>query len=273
MTTARLSRSPETGIEPSTETSSGSTSTRAVDRALALLSSVCLNEVTSLADASRRTGVPASTALRLLRTMEREHFVVRDADAGWRAGPRLLQLAVRSLAREPLARLARASLARLTVATGESAYLSVRGSDGLAVHVAAGEGTHPIRYAAWVGHTVPLDGSAVGAALDGTVGDDGYAARQPAGEPDVTQVSAPIRRPGGIIAALSIIGPAYRMDATVTPALGALVVAEAARLQAALGVPESNGPDPRSPDAYSSDQTRPADNGPHRDDPERVVAG
>jgi urocanate hydratase len=215
-----------------------SPSTRAVERALALLATVCTNEITSLAAASRRTGVPASTALRLLRTMEREQFVVRDDDAAWRAGPRLLQLAVRSLGREPLAKLARPSLARLTAATGESAYLSVRGSDGLAVHVAAYDGTHPVRYAAWVGHTVSLDGSAIGEVLEG-LGDDGaaegFVAMHPRGEPDATQVSAPIRRPGGVVAALSIIGPAYRMDDAAVPRLGEVVVAEAERLEAALG--------------------------------------
>jgi IclR family transcriptional regulator, acetate operon repressor len=217
---------------------STSPSTRAVERALALLATVCTHEITSLAAASRRTGVPASTALRLLRTMEREQFVVRDDDAAWRAGPRLLQLAVRSLGREPLAKLARPSLARLTAATGESAYLSVRGSDGLAVHVAAYDGTHPVRYAAWVGHTVSLDGTAIGQVLDGLDdegGTEGFAAMHPRGEPDATQVSAPIRRPGGVVAALSIIGPAYRMDDAAVPRLGEVVVAEAERLEAALG--------------------------------------
>jgi urocanate hydratase len=226
---ARKRPAPEPTAEP------GSSSTRAVERALALLATVCTNEVTSLSDASRRTGVPTSTALRLLRTLEGEQFVVRDADAAWRAGPRLLQLAVRSLAREPLARLARPALARLTAATGESSYLSVRGSDGLAVHVAAYDGTHPVRYAAWVGHTVPLTGTAIGAALDDTVGPAGFAAGHPPGEPDVTQVSAPLRRPGGVVAALSIIGPAYRLDEGATSAFGETVRAEAARLQDALG--------------------------------------
>ena len=210
-------------------------STRAVERALALLATVCTDDITSLSAASRRTGLPPSTALRLLRTLEREQFVVRDEDAGWRAGPRLLQLAVRSLAREPLAALARPSLARLTGVTGESSYLSVRGSDGLAVHVAAYDGTHPVRYAAWVGHTVPLAGSAIGAALAGGVGPAGYAAARPEAEPDVTQVSVPIRRPGGVVAALSVIGPGYRMDQAAVPALGAVVVAEAKHLEEALG--------------------------------------
>ena len=91
--------------------------------------------------------------------------------------------------------LARPALARLTAVTGESAYLSVRGAEGLAVHVAAGEGTFPVRYAAWVGHTLPLDGTAVGAALDDQVEACGYASGHPVGEPDVTQVAAPIRRP------------------------------------------------------------------------------
>jgi urocanate hydratase len=213
----------------------GSASTRAVERALALLATVCTSDISSLAAASRQTGVPASTALRLLRTMEREQFVVRDEDAGWRAGPRLLQLAVRSLAREPLAAMARPSLARLTAATGESSYLSVRGSDGLAVHVAAHDGTHPVRYAAWVGHTVALDGSAIGTALAGAVGSAGYVAGHPEGEPDVTQIAVPIRRPGGIVAALSVIGPAYRMNESVVPGLGQVVRAESARLEEALG--------------------------------------
>lgn len=215
-------------------------STRTVERALALLATVCTNDITSLAAASRSTGVPASTALRLLRTLEREQFVVRDEDAGWRAGPRLLQLAVRSLAREPLARLARPSLARLTAATGESSYLSVQGSDGLAVHVAAYDGTHPVRYAAWVGHTVPLEGSAIGAALAGDLGPAGYATAHPGGEPDVTQVSAPIHRPGGVVAALSIVGPSYRMDPAAVEQLGTVVVAEAARLETAMGTADSH---------------------------------
>jgi urocanate hydratase len=225
-----------TGMSVATaETGSGSSSTRAVQRALALLATVCTHDVSSLATASRRTGVPASTALRLLRTLEAEHFVVRDGDAGWRAGPRLLQLAVRSLAREPLARLAGPSLARLTAQTGESAYLSVRGADGLAVHVAAAEGTHPVRYSAWVGHTLPLAGTAVGQVLDDRTGAEGYAAGPPALEPDVTQIAAPIRRPGGVVAALSVIGPAYRLDPATVGRLGQAVLAEAHTLEAAMG--------------------------------------
>ena len=102
---ADRARRPTARSEPAGE--SAASSTRAVERALALLATVCTQDVTSLAAASRRTGVPASTALRLLRTMEREHFVVRDDEAAWRPARACSSSPIRSLAREPLARLAR----------------------------------------------------------------------------------------------------------------------------------------------------------------------
>jgi urocanate hydratase len=210
-------------------------STRAVERALDLLSAVCTSGEITLSEAGRRTGVPASTALRLLRTLEQRHFVVRDEESSWRAGPRLLQLAVRSLGREPLARLARVSLARLASETGESAYLSSRGGDSHAVHVAAAEGTQPVRYAAWVGHTEPLHGSATGRALLGQVDAEGFTVGPASGADDVVAVAAPVRRPGGIVAAVSVVGPAYRFGPEQVQIAGRQVVAEAARLEAALG--------------------------------------
>jgi hypothetical protein len=97
-----------------------------------------------------------------------------------------------------------------------------------------------VRYAAWVGHTVPLEGSAIGAALAGDLGPAGYATAHPGGEPDVTQVSAPIHRPGGVVAALSIVGPSYRMDPAAVEQLGTVVVAEAARLETAMGTADSH---------------------------------
>ena len=144
--------------------------------------------------------------------------------------------------------------------TGESAYLSVRGAEGLAVHVAAGEGTFPVRYAAWVGHTLPLDGTAVGAALDDQVGAAGYASGHPVGEPDVTQVAAPIRRPGGVVAALSVIGPAYRMDEATVGRLGEAVVAEAQLLEAALGCCRSAARPGLGPALRESSRSEPVDN-------------
>ena len=56
----------------------GHGATRTVERALALLSEVCAGEAVTLTECARHTGLPASTALRLLRTLESVGFVSRD---------------------------------------------------------------------------------------------------------------------------------------------------------------------------------------------------
>jgi DNA-binding IclR family transcriptional regulator len=79
-TTVRLPRAP--------------TSTRAVERALALLNAVARGEGRGrLCELARATDVPASTALRLLRTLERQDYVRREADGCFRPGAGLLELA------------------------------------------------------------------------------------------------------------------------------------------------------------------------------------
>jgi urocanate hydratase len=101
------------------------TSTRTVERALLLLGAVCERGSVTLADAARDAGLSASTALRLLRTLESTGFVRRDDAGGYRPGLRVVQLGAQALSSESLVSLAEGSLERLVRLTGESAYLSV----------------------------------------------------------------------------------------------------------------------------------------------------
>ena len=120
-------------------------STRTVERALALLSEVCTREAVTLTECARHTGLPASTALRLLRTLESAGFISRDDDGGsFRAGPRMIQLGATAVGRNELARLARPALDRIGTATRESAYLSIKGVDETADLHRPGRG-HPRR--------------------------------------------------------------------------------------------------------------------------------
>lgn len=209
--------------------------TRAVDRALALLSEVCGPEPIGLAEAARRTTLPASTALRLLRTLEAAGFVRRDADGAFSAGPRLLQLGATALSRSSLAHLGEPALRRIVGLTGESTYLSVRGPGDQAIHIAMAEGTRSVRHTSWVGRSVPLAGLAVGRALTGDVPRAGFVTQRDAFEQDVTAVAAPVRGPGGITAALSLVGPTHRLDDHCVERFGRIVADEAARLSSALG--------------------------------------
>jgi DNA-binding IclR family transcriptional regulator len=218
--------------------SAATSSTRTVDRALGLLAVVCEQEAIGLSECARRASLPASTALRLLRTLEASGFVARGDDGSFRAGPRLVQLGASALGRHALVGLAEPALRRIVAATGESAYLSIAGPNDTAIYIAIVEGTRAVRHTSWVGRALPSADLAVGAALRGAVGPSGYIAERDRAEPDVTAIVAPIRRPGGGIAgALSLLGPSYRIDDEAMHAYGQIVSTEAHALADQLGVP------------------------------------
>ena len=213
------------------------TGTRTVERALALLG-VITEAPTPLSECARRTSLPPSTALRLLRTLERSGFATRADDGDYTAGPRMIQLGATALGHHELTRLAEPALDRITAATGESAYLSVRGVGDTALYLAQVEGTHAIRHTSWVGRAIPLAGLAVGRALAGDVPPEGYVAERDRAEPDVTAIVAPVRAPGRVIGALSVLGPTYRIDEDTMHRYGRTVAEESARLSRHLGAQE-----------------------------------
>jgi urocanate hydratase len=211
------------------------TPTRAVERALSLLVEVCAEGEIGLSECARRVGLSGGTAWRLLRTMEAAEFVERDARGLFTPGPRLIQLGTTALGQRALVGLAEPSLQRIVAQTGESAYVSVLGPAKTALYVAMVEGTHSIRHTGWIGRTVPLAGSAVGAALHDTLSDIGYVAVRSAVEPDVTAIAAPVRRPGGVVAAISMVGPTYRIDDPTMAKYGEVVSHEARLVAEKIG--------------------------------------
>jgi IclR family transcriptional regulator, acetate operon repressor len=210
-------------------------STRTVERALVLLAAVCESPPISLTVCARRAGLPASTALRLLRTLEATDFVARDARGAFHPGLRIMQIGATALGRQSLVELAQPSLARIVEQTGESTYLVVRGPRNTALYLAMAEGTHAVRHTSWVGRAIELADLAVGAALDGDVPNLGYVAQRDRLEPDVTAIAAPVRRPGGIAAAINLLGPSYRIDDETTHVYGRIVSAEAEVISGRLG--------------------------------------
>jgi IclR family acetate operon transcriptional repressor len=232
------------------------TSTRTVERALALLSQVCDSESISLTDCARRTRLPTSTALRLLRTMEQAGFVIRRDDGTFTAGPHLLQIGAMALGHSSLAKLAEPALHRIVAATGESAYLSVRGGGDTAVYIAMAEGTHSVRHTSWIGRSVPMTGLAVGHALLGDVPGAGFVAQRDSLEPDVTAIAAPILHPGGVAAALSLLGPTYRIDDDDIQRYGDILAAETRTLSSLLGSRSSTPSEAtKSPEVTASART------------------
>jgi IclR family acetate operon transcriptional repressor len=209
--------------------------TRTVDRALALLAEVCAEDSIGLSECARRARLPASTALRLLRTLEGSGFVTRDDEGSFRAGSRLIQLGALAFGRQSLIRLGEPVLDRLVGATGESAYLTIAGPGGTAIHVAMVEGTHAVRHNSWVGRSFPSADLVVGRVLRNEVPAAGYVSEHDQVEPDVTAIVAPILRPGGVAAAISLLGPRYRIDDATLHRYGVVLADEARTLSRQLG--------------------------------------
>ena len=111
-------------------------STRTVERALALLATICDRGGANLADSARECDLAPSTALRLLRTLENTGFVTKEEVGGtYRPGSRLIQLGAQALSNESLVDFAKPVMEKLVAEAGESAYLSVEGHAGTgAVH-------------------------------------------------------------------------------------------------------------------------------------------
>lgn len=205
---------------------------RAVDRALRLLVSVAeTDDGISLADAARRTSLAPSTALRQLRGLEAAGFVSRTPEGRFTAGPTLTRLGLRAAGRSPLAVLAEPHLRALARELEESAYLAVRSDAAHGVYLAQAPSPLAIRHVSWLGELVPLEGTALGAALEGRVDADGVAVRTDAVEVGVTAVAAPVRGPGGNpVGALSLLGPAFRLRGPALATARVLVARHAAAL-------------------------------------------
>jgi DNA-binding IclR family transcriptional regulator len=93
-----------------------------------------------------------------------------------------------------------------------------------------------VRADSWVGRSIPMRGTAIGAALRGDVGPEGYAVVSAAVEPDVTAIAAPFRDHADEIAgALSITAPTYRTSGDDAAAHGRAVVRHANELSRELG--------------------------------------
>jgi DNA-binding IclR family transcriptional regulator len=212
---------------------------RATDRGLALLRVVADHpDGIALADAARAVELTPSTALRQLRSLESAGFAARDLDGRFGPGPELLRIARSLSTTVALPRLAEPVLAALAEATGESAYLAEPVDSRRAVYVAMVPGTHAIRHVSWLGQHVPRRGTAVGAALAGRVEANGTVVRTDAVEPGVTAVSAPIIGADGLpLAAISVVGPSFRLHGHELARTVACVAQKARALSAAAGAP------------------------------------
>ncbi len=236
---------------------------RGADLLLRVLES---DEPVALADLASATGIPKSTASRLITALERRGLVEQDGARGrLRPGPAILRVAERSMLERSIVELARPYLDALAHATGETINLAVPGPVGVE-HIAQVDSRHFLGVGQWIGRSVDFHSTANGkvflaygraslpaeplarhtpqtiaetaqlkAALD-AVRRRGYAIAVDELETGLAAVAAPVRGAhGDVIAALSISGPTLRMTPARIAELEPILIEEALALSVRLG--------------------------------------
>ncbi len=244
-----------------------------VARAVALLEALSDSDAgLGVNELARRIGVNASTASRLLSTLEAAGIVQRSGGGPYRLGLRLVHYADRVLGQLDVRQLARPLLAGLAARTGETATLSVpSGGEAVTVDfVPAGSsvvsmarlGRPSVLHATAVGKVVlafgggASDAGALTAFTDRTIVDAlaleaevaavrarGYAEAVAEREVDLVAVAAPVIGRGRELAAiLGVQGPLSRMSAGARRAVRGPLLDAAVELGALLGGGPPPGP-------------------------------
>jgi DNA-binding IclR family transcriptional regulator len=239
-----------------------------VARALAVLDALGASDSgLGVSELARLIGVNASTASRLLATLERDGFVEREPGGPYRLGLKLVALADRVLARLDVRALARPLLERLVAVTGETATLSVPGEQAaitidfvvpsestvasiarlgrpsVAHATAAGKvmlafgptaAEDPVQLVAYTDRTI-TNPDELGRHL-AAVREHGFAEAVGEREPDLAALAAPVRgRAGELVAILGLQGPASRLTAARRQAVRPELLEAAAQLTRAVG--------------------------------------
>jgi IclR family transcriptional regulator, acetate operon repressor len=241
--------------------------TAAIDRGAELLVRVLeSDEPVALSELASASGIPKSTASRLVSALERRGLVEQDGERGrLRPGPAILRVAERGLLERSLVELARPSLDALAKASGETINLAVPARLGVE-HIAQVDSTHFLGTGQWLGRSVDYHCTAVGKLFMAfgratmtaraltpltpkTITDPGqlrteledvreaqFATAIDELELGLAAIAAPVRGAGKeVVAALSITGPTTRMTAARIAELKPILIAEAGQLSRRLG--------------------------------------
>jgi DNA-binding IclR family transcriptional regulator len=245
---------PRGDVEP-VPTARPAGSTRAVDRALALLEHVVATPIgPTLVETARAAELPVSTAARLLNSLESRGLIRRAKDGRYWTGPRMFAVAAAAMRGLPVYELAEPHLNQLCAETGESSYLVMPVDEGRAVYIRQVQSRSSIRHASWLGRTIESTGTATGAALSGDV-HEGFAVNRGSIEPDAATAAAPVYSASGEIeAAISVIAPSFRLSDQRLIEVGRLVAARAGALSTELGAPAPSA-DPLVPSSGKAYRT------------------
>ncbi|WP_425091117.1 HTH-type transcriptional regulator BhcR [Tropicimonas sp. S265A] len=153
------------GRPKSAFTDSSASTIQALDRGLAVLSALARDGGGTLSDMSMRLGMPASTAHRVLATLEKHGFVDMDEETQtWRVGLEAFRVGSAFMQRTNLLEVGRSTMRDLMEHTGETANMGILDADHV-VFIGQVETHNPIRAFHRPGSRGPMHASGIGKAL------------------------------------------------------------------------------------------------------------
>ncbi len=242
---------------------------QSVERALQLLHEIATDPCSS-SELARRTGLPTSTAARLLGTLADHGTVIRDSAGHYRIGPSIVAMAASSDPTHGLVEVATRTLLDLANDTGESASLGIPLGNEMQ-YVAQMNTAHSVQIRDWVGTRAPVHGGAPGLVILASWSNDrideylgrrllpmtkanvvdpeairrrvehvrqsGFIWTHEEGADGISVVAAPVRNSSGtVVASLQAWGPSYRFPAKGRERLVAgQVMGAAQRVSSMLG--------------------------------------
>lgn len=136
----------------------------AVEKSLLILQVIGSQPESSLADILEKTGLPKSTAVRMLTTLTRSGFVQRTSHGQYAVSVKVWRIGSMAVGYDDVRAHVIPALKALVAATGETAHYAVY-DNGHAVYVEKVDGMHPIRAYTAVGGQSPAYATATGKAL------------------------------------------------------------------------------------------------------------
>jgi DNA-binding IclR family transcriptional regulator len=238
-----------------------SDSIRAVDRALDIL--MCFTRQTpslSMTQIADKIGMNKSTVHRLLGTLEKRHFLHRDADSGqYQLGVHMLQMAHLALENNTIRKAATPFMKELASRSQETITLSILdGNEVIFLNVI--ESPQRVKLAASVGQRMPAFATAAGKAMLSRLDNNqvekildqgmqrytphtvrtkaalleniavarrhGFAISMQEYEDGINAVAAPVlAQDGTLMAAVTVAGPAYRFSREKMLEIGPAIMA------------------------------------------------
>lgn len=249
----------------------GSGGVQSVDRAITVLEILARRGSAGVSEVALDIGVHKSTAFRLLSALENRGLVQQASDRGkYQLGFGILRLASAIPGGLDVVRQARPTLEELAAEFGETVNLAVIRSH-FAVNLAQVRGPAAVSAQNWIGALTPLHATSSGKILlahhdrsgqqslldeagltrytEHTITSrerfqqqldvarsQGYARTLEEYEIGLNAIAAPVRDQGGqVIAAVSVSGPAFRLDEQRMDTIRADLIAASAHISSQLG--------------------------------------